>query len=76
MVFMGVNDVRSFEEHEKLKKLEEKLVELKLVTTPRLESISSASVLAHLGGLLQDEPTPPDGNETDMVMTLEAGGRV
>jgi len=40
MVFMGANtgrDVRTPEDDEKLKKLEEKLVELKFVTTPKLE---------------------------------------
>ena len=67
MVFMGVNmgdDVRTPEDDEKLKKLEEKLVELKLMTPPKLEILCSSSYPPHT-----EEPfemtmlPPPEGPE-------------
>jgi len=51
MVFKGVSmgeKARTPEDDEKLKKLEERLVELKFVTTPKLEILCSHSFLPHL----------------------------
>ena len=51
MVFKGDSmggNVRTPEDDEKLKRLEERLVDLKFVTTPKLEILCSRSFLPHL----------------------------
>ena len=66
MVFTGVNmgnDVHTPDDDKRLKKLEERLVELKLVTTPKLEILCSASFLAHLEEPLQMNLLPPPPND-------------
>ena len=55
MVFKGNSigeNVRTPEDDEKLKKLEERLVELEFITTPELQVLCSCSFLPHL-----EEPT-------------------
>ena len=71
-----VNDVCPPEDHGKLKKLEVKLAELKLVTAPKLEIICHPSLLAHLGEPLKMNllPPPPDGNEIDVVAGSQGVG--
>lgn len=74
MVFMGIsmgNNARTPEDNQKLKKLERKLVELKLVTTPKLEILCSCSYRPHF-----EEPfhmhmlPPPDRFEAEEVFQL------
>jgi len=51
MVFMGIsmgNNLRTPEDDRKLKKLEQRLAELKFVTAPKLEILCSASFRPHL----------------------------
>jgi len=66
------NNVRTLEDDKRLKKLEEMLVELKLLTAPKLEIIPSTLILPHLEGPLEMNPLlpPSDKREVDMVIEL------
>ena len=64
MVFTGNSmgeNVRTPEDDEKLKKLEKKLVELKLVETPKLEVLCSSTYPPHLNEPMRMVLLPHDG---------------
>jgi len=66
MVFKGVSmgdNICNPEDDEKLKKLEERLMELNFVTTLELEILCSCSFLPHLEELLEMNMLPPQINK-------------
>ena len=77
MVFTGVSmgdEVRTPEDSEKLKKLEQQLVDLKLVKTPELEILSSATYPPHYNEpfhiSMQDSPAPFGAGEIAHLLGL------
>ena len=76
IVFKGVSmgkKVRTPEDDEKLKKLEERLVELKFVTIPKLEILCSCSFLPHLNEPMEMAMLPPtdaDGKQASRIVEL------
>ena len=74
MVFTGVSigdNVRTPEDDKKLKKLEERLVELKFVTTPELEVLCSCSFWPHLEEPMEMALLPPtDGKQGSRIIEL------
>jgi hypothetical protein len=59
VVFTGVSIGDNPEDDEKLKKLEKRLVELKFVTTPKLEVLCSCSFLPHMEEPMEKAVLPP-----------------
>jgi hypothetical protein len=59
VVFTGVSIGDNPEDDEKLKKLEKRLVELKFVTTPKLEVLCSCSFLPHMEEPVEKAVLPP-----------------
>jgi len=76
MVFLGADmgrEVRTPEDDEKLKKLEEKLVELKLVTTPELEVLCSCSFPPHFEEPYEMDRVPsPEPRNGSRILGLTA----
>jgi len=75
VVFEGVSmggKVRTPEDNEKLEKLEERLVELKFVTTPKLEILCPHSFLPHLNEPMEMAMLsgPADEQQTSRIVGL------